>query len=160
MVKNLPAMQKTRAWSLDGEGPLNKRMAIHSSILTWGIPGTEKSGRLQSMGRKESDTTEQLTHTHTDTNICTECGQMRVISCEFVVFYDPLYFYIVCCSFFIFISNFIDLSLHFFLQSLAKDLSILFTFSKNELLALFIFAIVSFISFSFIYALVFMFLSY
>ena len=36
-------------------------MASHSSILVWRIPCTEKPGRLQSMGRKESDITEQLT---------------------------------------------------------------------------------------------------
>ena len=36
-------------------------MAIHSSILAWRIPWTEEPGGLQSMGHKESDTTEQLT---------------------------------------------------------------------------------------------------
>ena len=30
----------------------------HSSILTWKIPWTEEPGGLQSMGHKESDTTE------------------------------------------------------------------------------------------------------
>ena len=40
-------------------------------------------------------------------------------------------------------------------MSLAKDLSILFIFSKNELLVLLIFTIVSFISFSFISAQIF-----
>ena len=38
-------------------------MATHSSILAWRIPWTEEPGGLQSMGRKESDTTEQL-HFH------------------------------------------------------------------------------------------------
>ena len=42
-------------------------MATHSSILAQRIPWTEKPGRLQSMGCKESDTTEQLTHIHTHT---------------------------------------------------------------------------------------------
>ena len=42
-----------------------KEMATHSSILPWRIPWTEKHGRLYSPWcRKESDTTEQLTHTH------------------------------------------------------------------------------------------------
>ena len=36
-------------------------MATHSSILAWKIPWTEEPGRLQSMGHKESDTTERLT---------------------------------------------------------------------------------------------------
>ena len=36
-------------------------MATHSSILAWRIPWTEGLGGLQSWGRIESDTTEQLT---------------------------------------------------------------------------------------------------
>ena len=36
-------------------------MSIHYSILAWRIPWTEEPGGLQSMGRKESDLTEQLT---------------------------------------------------------------------------------------------------
>ena len=39
-------------------------MATHSSTLAWRIPWTEEPGGLQSMGVAESDTTEQLTHTH------------------------------------------------------------------------------------------------
>src|SRR5574339_1263155 len=42
-----------------------------------------------------------------------------------------------------------------FLMSLAKGLSILFILSKNQLLALLIFAMVSFVSFAFISALIF-----
>ena len=38
-------------------------MATHSSTLAWKIPWTEDPGRLQSMGREESDTTEGL-HFH------------------------------------------------------------------------------------------------
>ena len=36
-------------------------MATHSNIFAWEIPWTEEPGRLQSMGCKELDTTEQLT---------------------------------------------------------------------------------------------------
>ena len=32
------------------EDPLEKGMAIHSSILAWRIPWTKEPGRLQSMG--------------------------------------------------------------------------------------------------------------
>ena len=49
MVKNLPAMRETQVRSLGREDPLEKRMAIHSSILAWRIPWTEKPGGLQSM---------------------------------------------------------------------------------------------------------------
>ena len=38
-------------------------MATHSSTLAWKIPWMEEPGRLQSMGCKESDTTERL-HFH------------------------------------------------------------------------------------------------
>ena len=60
MVKRLHAMQETWVQSLGWEDPLEKEMATHSSILAWKIPWTEDPGRLQSMGRKESDTTERL----------------------------------------------------------------------------------------------------
>ena len=49
-VKNLPVMQETQFQSLCWEDPLEKGMAIHSSILAWRIPWTEGPGRLQSMG--------------------------------------------------------------------------------------------------------------
>ena len=50
VVKNLPAMRETRVRSLGQEDPLEKEMAIHSSILAWRIPGTEEPGGLPSMG--------------------------------------------------------------------------------------------------------------
>jgi len=50
MVKNLPAMQETWFQALGQEDPLEKGMAIHSSILAWRILWTEEPGGLQSMG--------------------------------------------------------------------------------------------------------------
>ena len=50
MVKNLPAMQETQVQSLGQEDPLEKGMAIHSSIPAWRITWTEKPGELQCMG--------------------------------------------------------------------------------------------------------------
>ena len=50
MVKNLPAMLEMWVRSLSWADPLKKRMATHSSILIWRIPGTEESAGLQSMG--------------------------------------------------------------------------------------------------------------
>ena len=49
-IKNLPAVQKTRVWSLSWEDPLEKEMATHSSIFAWKISWTEEPGGLQSMG--------------------------------------------------------------------------------------------------------------
>ena len=60
IVKNPPAMQETQVLYLDQENPLEKGMATHSSMLAWRIPWREEPGRLQSMGRKESDMTERL----------------------------------------------------------------------------------------------------
>ena len=60
MVKRLSTMQETQVQSLGWEDPLEKEMAIHSRTIAWKIPWTEEPGRLQSMGHKESDMTEQL----------------------------------------------------------------------------------------------------
>ena len=49
LVKNPPAMRETWVRSLGWEDPLEKGKATHSNILTWRVEG-----------RKESDTTEQL----------------------------------------------------------------------------------------------------
>ena len=61
--KDLPAVQETQVQSLGREDSLEKEMATHSSILAWRIPWREEPGRLQSMGRKESNMTERL-HFH------------------------------------------------------------------------------------------------
>ena len=51
-VKHLPTMRETQVRSLGREGPLEKEMSTHSSIIAWRIPWTEEPGRLQSMGSK------------------------------------------------------------------------------------------------------------
>ena len=56
-VKNLPAMQETQDRSLGREDPLEKGMAIHSSILAWRIPWTE-TWQAAVHGVTESNTTE------------------------------------------------------------------------------------------------------
>ena len=49
---HLPRQEMQEMWvgSLGQEGPLEKEMATHSSILAWKIPWTEELGGLQSMG--------------------------------------------------------------------------------------------------------------
>ena len=59
-VKNQPAMQETCVRSLGQEDPLEKRMATHSSVLAWRVPGTEETGGYSPWGRKELDMTEGL----------------------------------------------------------------------------------------------------
>ena len=77
--------------------------------------------------------------------------------CWIIRQHNSFYFRIVCCNLSFFISNFVDLiHLLFSLDGSAKVLSILFIFSKNQLLVLLIFTIISFISFSFISAQIFM----
>jgi len=56
-VKNLPAKQETQVQFLGQEDPLEKEMAIHSSILAWKFPWKEEPGGLQSMGSQQSDMT-------------------------------------------------------------------------------------------------------
>ena len=50
MIKNLPAIQETWIQSLGRDLFLEKKMEIHSSILAWRIPWTEKRGGPQFMG--------------------------------------------------------------------------------------------------------------
>ena len=63
--------------SLCWEDPLEKGMAIHSSILPWRILWTEEAGRLKSIGSQRvvynlatNTGTHTRTHTHTHTYIC------------------------------------------------------------------------------------------
>ena len=55
-VKTLPAMQETQVQSLGWEDPLEKGLAMRSSILAWRIPRTEEPGGPQSMGIAKSQT--------------------------------------------------------------------------------------------------------
>ena len=71
MVKNLPAMHEIRVQSLDQEDPLEKGMAIHSSILAGEFHGQRSVVGYKSMGsqrvgrgHKESDMAESHTYTH------------------------------------------------------------------------------------------------
>ena len=59
MVKNLPSIQETQVGSLGQEDPLEKGIAVHSSILAWRISCTERSlVGYSPWGHKESDMTE------------------------------------------------------------------------------------------------------
>ena len=67
MVKNPPAMWETWVRPLGWEDPLEKGMATHSSILAWKIPMDRGAWRATvHEGRKELDTTEQLSTAHSD----------------------------------------------------------------------------------------------
>ena len=56
VVKNLPAMREIGVQSLGQEDPLEKEMAMHSSIPAWEILWTEEPGGLQFMGLQKRQT--------------------------------------------------------------------------------------------------------
>ena len=58
MVKHLPVVQETWVQSLGWEDLLEKERATHSRIVAWKTQWVKEPGGLQSMGHKESDTTE------------------------------------------------------------------------------------------------------
>ena len=58
--------QETQVRSLDWKDPLEVEMTIHSSILAWRIPWTEKPGELQS---KESQSQTRLTQLSTQARV-------------------------------------------------------------------------------------------
>ena len=60
MVKNLLANARDMGWIPGWEDPVEEEMAPYSSALAWKIPWIEEPGRLQSMGRKQSDVTEHM----------------------------------------------------------------------------------------------------
>ena len=61
---NLPMMQETWVQSLGWEVSLKKGITTHSSIPAWKFHGQRSLANYSPQGRKESDTTEWLTHTH------------------------------------------------------------------------------------------------
>ena len=58
VVRILLPMQEMHVRSLGQGDPLQEGVATHSNILAWRIPWTEEPGGLQSVGHKDSDTTE------------------------------------------------------------------------------------------------------
>ena len=60
-IRYTPAVWETWDQSLGREDPLEKGTAIHSRVLAWNIPWTEELGGTSPWGRKELDTSEQLT---------------------------------------------------------------------------------------------------
>ena len=53
MVKNSTAHAGDMGLTLGPEDPLEKEIAIHSSILAWEIPWTVEPGRLQSESERK-----------------------------------------------------------------------------------------------------------
>ena len=70
MVKNLPAMRETQVWSWVGKITWRREWQATTIFLSEEFPGQ----RRWPWGCKESDMTEQLTHTHTS-------GGSRIWTC-------------------------------------------------------------------------------
>jgi len=66
-LKNLPAIQETQVQPLDGEDPLEKEMATTPVFFPGEFYGQRSLVDYSPWGCKESNMTEQLTHTHTHT---------------------------------------------------------------------------------------------
>ena len=67
--KESACKQETQVQPLGQEDPLEKEMAVHSSILAWRIPWTEKPGGLLSVGWQKLDTTKVTEHANTHAGI-------------------------------------------------------------------------------------------
>ena len=69
-------------------------MTIHSSLLAWKTPWTEKPGKLLSRGCKESDTTEHRSFNH----MYLQVSFLLAPTCQFnghVYMYNDMYNYII-----------------------------------------------------------------
>ena len=71
-------MQETWVQSLGQEGPLEKEMATHSSILAWEILWTEEPGGQESMRSQKSQA--QLRNETTMRKICGGGGRRFILS--------------------------------------------------------------------------------
>ena len=81
-------MQESRVLPLGKGDPAEQEMATQSSILAWEIPWTEKPGRLQSWGHRESD---MIEHTHTP-------KRQKSLVFENVVISDNEILFFLCCT--------------------------------------------------------------
>ena len=70
-VNNLPAMQETGLRSLGQENPLQRKWLPTPVFLPGELHGQRSRAGYSPWGQKESETTEQLTHTHTDKKLTT-----------------------------------------------------------------------------------------
>ena len=81
-AKNLPVKPETWVWSLGREDPLEKEMAIHSSIPDWEIPWTEGSWWAVVHGVTESETrhdlaTKQQQETFKTSSLLSKCFNLN-----------------------------------------------------------------------------------
>ena len=81
-VTNPPATRETWVSSLSWEDTLEKGMTTHSRILARESPWTEEFGELQSMGHKESDTTEWLKSSTTNKDLPCRHGALLGVLCQ------------------------------------------------------------------------------
>ena len=78
--------KEMRVQSLDWEVPLEKGMAIHSSILAWRILWTKEPGRLQSMGLSKSQTQLSDQTTATSLKLKPKTAQQKKVKTHLAMF--------------------------------------------------------------------------
>ena len=64
MADNLPVMQEAGVQPLGQEGPLEKGMTTHSSILAWRIPWTEEWAAIHGVAKNQIRLNDKHTHKH------------------------------------------------------------------------------------------------
>ena len=81
-------MKETHVQSLGWEGPLEKEMATHASILAWRIPWMEKAGELQSTGSQR--VRHDFTFTFSGKKICLPMKEVQETWVQSLGREDPL----------------------------------------------------------------------
>ena len=79
MVNNLPAVNETQVWSLGWEDLLEDEAAPHSSTLARESHGQKRLTGNSTWGHKESDMTEQLTHSYSTMRLCLMPVKMAIM---------------------------------------------------------------------------------
>ena len=74
MIKNLPALQETQVQSLGQEDPLEKGMAIHSSIIDWRILMDRGSWWAKVHGGSEKSDAKQVKKQQSEPNMEQQTG--------------------------------------------------------------------------------------
>ena len=83
-VKKLPECRRSRFDPSVRKIPWRRECLSHSSIFAWRILWTQElDGRYSPWGHKESDMTEQLTHTHTHTHIHTHTTSLKDVCANY-----------------------------------------------------------------------------
>ena len=93
-ISHLPGqeIQETRVQSLCREDPLEKEIATHSRILTWGVPRTKEPDGLQPVPWVPGCGSQDAGHHSVEQAHCPGDCQSRLSSCPFPLRFMTLWF--------------------------------------------------------------------